>query len=115
MLEGVEMIIIGFLLLLFVLFLIGIWITVSLLGLIVTLVMAFIVGWLADKIVPGKLPFGWLGAIVAGLLGSWLGGIILGDIGPTIGGISLIPALVGAIILAFVADLVFKNRGPTTA
>ena len=34
--------------------------SVSLLGLLVTLVIAALVGWLADKIVPGDLPYGWL-------------------------------------------------------
>jgi uncharacterized membrane protein YeaQ/YmgE (transglycosylase-associated protein family) len=88
----------------------GIWITVSLLGLLVTLLIAGLVGWLAYKIVPGRLPFGWIGAIVAGLLGSWLGGVLIGDFGPGIGGIDLIPALIGAVILAVLADLIFKSR-----
>lgn len=90
----------------------GIWLTVSLAGLLVTLVVAALVGWLADRIVPGDLPYGWLGAIVAGLLGSWLGGMVLGDLRPEIGDIALIPAFVGAVILAFIADLVIKQRLP---
>jgi len=99
-----------FLLFLFFLFVLAIWITVSLLGLIVTLLIAGLVGWLAYQVVPGRLPFGWVGAIVAGLLGSWLGGALLGDLGPDIGGIALLPAFVGAIVLAVIADLVFNSR-----
>ncbi len=97
-------------LVLFLVFAIGVWITVSLLGLIVTLVVAGLVGWAADAVVPGDLPYGLLGAVVAGLLGAWLGGWILGDLGPEIGGIALIPAFVGAVILAFAADLFLKRE-----
>lgn len=102
------------LLVLLMLFIIGIWLTVSLLGLLVTLVIAGLVGWLANKIVPGELPYGWLGAIVAGLVGSWIGGGLLGDVGPEIGGIGLLPALVGAVILAFIIEIVTNSRAGAT-
>ena len=88
----------------------AIWITVSLVGLLITLVVAGLVGWLADRVVPGELPYGWLGAIAAGLLGSWLGGWLFDGFGPDIGGIALIPAFVGAVILAFVADIFMRTR-----
>jgi uncharacterized membrane protein YeaQ/YmgE (transglycosylase-associated protein family) len=91
-------------------FLLLIWLTASLLGLIVTLLIAGGVGWLAYQVVPGRLPYGWIGAVVAGLVGSWIGGILLGDAGPSIGGIDLVPAFIGAIVLAVIADLVFKSR-----
>jgi uncharacterized membrane protein YeaQ/YmgE (transglycosylase-associated protein family) len=91
---------------------VAIWLTFSLIGLLITLVVAAIVGWVADLIVPGKLPYGWLGAIVAGLLGSWLGTLILGDLGPTIRGITIIPAIIGAIILAFLVEFLWvRSRG----
>lgn len=89
--------------------LIGVWLTFQLVGVLVTLVVAAVIGWLADQIVPGKLPYGWAGAIVAGLLGSWLGSLVLGDLGPEVGGIALIPALLGAIVLAFAYDLLAKR------
>jgi uncharacterized membrane protein YeaQ/YmgE (transglycosylase-associated protein family) len=108
-----EIILLLVLAVLFVFFVVAIWITVSLLGLIVTLIIAGLVGWLAYQIVPGRLPFGWVGAVVAGLLGSWLGGALLGEIGPEIGDIAVLPALVGAIILAVIADVVFKSRRDT--
>jgi len=87
---------------------IGIWLTSTLIGLIITLFVAGIIGWIADAIVPGRLPYGWLGAIVAGVVGSWIGGLILGGFGPDIAGIAIIPALLGAIILAFIASAVTK-------
>ncbi len=79
------------------------WTTANVLGVLVTLLIAGLVGALADAIVPGRLPFGWLGAILAGLIGSWLGTALVGDVGPVVAGIAIIPALLGAIILAFIA------------
>jgi len=99
--------------LLFIVFLIlvlAIWVTFSLLGLIVTLLVAALIGWLAGMIVPGRVHYGWLGSIVAGLLGSWLGTLLLGNFGPSIGGIALIPALIGAVILVFIVDLIVGSR-----
>ena len=85
-----------------------VFITSGLLGLVVHLIVAGLVGWLADAIVPGDLPFGWLGAIAAGLLGAWLGQRII-FIGPVIAGIPIISALLGAIILAFVVELIMSG------
>ncbi len=96
------------LIVLLILLAIGIWLTYNLVGLIVMLFVAGIIGWIADQIVPGRLPYGWLGAIVAGLVGSWVGGLILGGFGPSLAGINIIPAFLGAIILAFIASAVTK-------
>ncbi len=102
------------LLFLLVLFVIALfWLTGLVIGVILTLVMAGIVGAIADSIVPGDLPFGWLGAILAGLIGSWVGVILfrfLGlGMGPVIFGIPIIPAFVGALILAFIASLLYHR------
>jgi uncharacterized membrane protein YeaQ/YmgE (transglycosylase-associated protein family) len=66
---------------------------------------------LEDQAVPGSIPYGWLGRIVAGLLGSFLGELILGGLGPEVAGISLVPAFLGAVILAFAGDFFLKARG----
>ncbi len=97
-----------FLLILLVLLILGIGLTINFLGMLVMLIVAGIVGWLADLIVPGELPYGWLGAIVAGLVGAWLGTALIGPVGPDLAGIPLLPALLGAIIVAFLVDLVAK-------
>lgn len=90
----------------------GVWVTFSLVGVVVTLIVAAIVGLIADRIVPGELPYGWLGAIGAGLLGSWLGSMMLGRIGPVLGGIPIVSALIGAIVLAFAVNLIQKRWAP---
>jgi uncharacterized membrane protein YeaQ/YmgE (transglycosylase-associated protein family) len=84
--------------------------TFGLIGLALHLFMAGLVGALADAVVPGKLPWGWIGAILAGLIGSWLGVRILGHVGPSLFGIAVIPGFVGAVILAFLLSFVSKNR-----
>jgi uncharacterized membrane protein YeaQ/YmgE (transglycosylase-associated protein family) len=76
--------------------------------LVLFLFMAGIVGWLADLIVPGRLPYGWLGAILAGLVGGWLGALLLGPVGPALFGVRFVPALIGAVILAVGVELVGK-------
>ena len=80
----------------------------NLVHLLLMLFIAGLVGALADAVVPGRLPYGWLGAILAGLVGGWLGTLLLGPMGPSIFGIRLLPAFVGAVILAFGAAAVSK-------
>lgn len=77
----------------------------SILGLLVLLLVAALVGLLADALVPGAVPFGWVGAIIVGLIGAWLGGILLGDFGPHLAGIYLIPAVIGAVIFSLLLEL----------
>lgn len=84
--------------------------TLNFVGLLLTLVVAGFVGWVADEVVPGKLPFGWIGLVAAGLLGSWLGTSIFGRVGPVLADIAILPAVVGAVIVAFGAAIVFRNR-----
>jgi uncharacterized membrane protein YeaQ/YmgE (transglycosylase-associated protein family) len=78
-----------------------IWLSFGVLALVLHLFMAGLVGALADAVVPGRLPWGWLGAVLAGLVGSWLGNRLIGELGPSLFGIALLPGFVGAVILAF--------------
>ncbi len=69
---------------------------------IIYLIVAAIVGIIAEFIVGWKLPFGIIGAIIAGVVGVWLMTqviIISGLPQYSIQGVPLIPALIGAIIL----------------
>lgn len=69
---------------------------------IVYLIIAAIVGIIAEFIVGWRLPFGIIGAIIAGVLGIWLMTQVIQISGLpvyTVDGVSLIPALIGAIIL----------------
>jgi uncharacterized membrane protein YeaQ/YmgE (transglycosylase-associated protein family) len=87
----------------------GIAITFTLTHLILTLAIAGLVGWLADLVVPGQLPYGWLGAVVAGLVGGWLGALVIGSVGPAIFGVHILPTFLGAAALAAGAEVLGKS------
>ena len=101
---------VGFALLALIVISFVIALTYGLIGLGLHLLMAGLIGALADSVVPGTLPWGWVGAILAGLIGSWLGVLILGNLGPSLFGIPIIPGFVGAVILAFALSLLTRNR-----
>ena len=76
--------------------------------LIVYLVIAAIVGLVAEFIVGWRLPFGIIGAVIAALVGVWLltnviSLIIVGDL--IIFGVPIIKAFIGALILVAVWHL----------
>lgn len=104
------------LVLLLVIVMVAMAITFSIIHLVWMLLIAGLVGYVADVIVPGRLAWGWLGAILAGLVGSWVGVTLFNMLhlprwleSIRLGGIPLIPALVGAIIVALVASAVSKR------
>jgi uncharacterized membrane protein YeaQ/YmgE (transglycosylase-associated protein family) len=84
------------------------WLTFGVVGLLLHLLIAGLIGALADAFVPGKMPWGWVGSVLAGLVGSWLGVRLIGWIGPSLFGVPIIPAFVGAVLLAFLVSLVAK-------
>jgi uncharacterized membrane protein YeaQ/YmgE (transglycosylase-associated protein family) len=84
-------------------------------GLLLTLVVAGLVGWAADLVIPGHLPGGWLGSVLAGLvgglIGAWLFRVLgIHDPGFTLFRVDLIPAFVGAMVICVVLQLVSTRR-----
>ena len=76
---------------------------------IVYLIVAAIVGLVAEFVVGWRLPFGFIGAIIAALIGIWLltQVIIITGIGDVIlFGVPLLRALIGAIIFVAIWHLV---------
>lgn len=83
---------------------------IALVGLLLTIVFAGLIGWAAEAVIPGRgMPGGWLGAILTGILGALLGQVILGSRGPDIFGIHVLPAFVGAVIVALLAQLLVRH------
>lgn len=78
-------------------------------GFIWMLIIGGIIGWIGGIIAGHNIPGGIIGNIIAGLVGSWLGTLILGHWGPEVAGFSLIPAIIGAIILVFIISLIFRS------
>ncbi|MGV3721953.1 MAG: GlsB/YeaQ/YmgE family stress response membrane protein [Actinomycetota bacterium] len=81
----------------------------DLLGLLVLLIVAAVVGALGEMIGGVKVPGGWIGSILAGLIGAWIGSAIF-HFGPVIGGIQILPAIVGAILFVLVLRLLLDSR-----
>ena len=78
------------------------------LNFIIYLIIAAIVGFVAESIVGWRLPFGFIGAIIAALIGIWLMTqvIILTGIGDiNVFGVPIIRALIGAIIFVAIWHL----------
>jgi uncharacterized membrane protein YeaQ/YmgE (transglycosylase-associated protein family) len=86
-------------------------------GLLLTLIVAGLVGWAADMVVPGgALPGGWIGAVLTGMIGGFVGAWLFGvlgihDPGFRLFSVDLVPAFVGAVVVAFAAQL-FTSRRP---
>jgi uncharacterized membrane protein YeaQ/YmgE (transglycosylase-associated protein family) len=78
-------------------------------GLIFTLIIGALAGWLAGKVMKGE-GFGLIGNIVVGVVGAVLGGFLFGFLGVSAGGMigSLVTATIGAIVLLGVVGLVKK-------
>ena len=86
-------------------------------SIIAWLVVGAIAGWVAGMVVPGDEGYGWLGALIAGIIGAIVGGWIIGAVTGenymdhlSIG--SIIAAIVGAIIVVFVWKMVARRGAP---
>lgn len=80
-------------------------------GIIVSLIVAIIIGWLGSLFVKGNMPGGIIGSMIAGLVGAWIGHGLLGTWGPHLAGFTIIPAVIGAAIVVFLFSLFARNRG----
>src|SRR5579859_829656 len=81
---------------------------------IVYLIVAAVVGFVAESLVGWRLPLGIVGAIIAALVGAWLLTKVLvitgiGDL--TVYGVPLLRALLGAILLVAVWHLLTYRAG----
>jgi uncharacterized membrane protein YeaQ/YmgE (transglycosylase-associated protein family) len=79
-----------------------------------SLVIGGIIGWLAGLIMGRDIPGGVIGNIIAGFIGAWLGQAILGGWGPIVGGFAILPALIGAIAVVFIASLILRGMKKST-
>jgi uncharacterized membrane protein YeaQ/YmgE (transglycosylase-associated protein family) len=79
-------------------------------GLLLTIVLAGIIGWIASKIMHTDGQMGWLANVIAGIVGGLIGTTLFGFIvpaSPTDNGFSLTGIIVG-IIGACIAIYVWK-------
>lgn len=76
-------------------------------SIIAWLVVGALAGWIAGMIVPGDEGYGWIGAVIAGIVGAIIGGFLLGaitgeDWTTGINFPTIIAAIIGAVIVVFV-------------
>lgn len=85
----------------------------SFLSFICYLVIAAVCAFIAERVKPGVIPGGFVTAAIVGVLGAWVGGVLIGSFGPSLAGISLLPCILGSVILIFGLSLfsrAFKAR-----
>ncbi|MCM3764918.1 GlsB/YeaQ/YmgE family stress response membrane protein [Neobacillus niacini] len=75
---------------------------------LMAVIIAFVIGTVAEKLSPLKMPGSWAAAIFAGFVGAWLGEYLFGTFGPAIGGVSLLPALLGAIVVVIIGGIITR-------
>jgi uncharacterized membrane protein YeaQ/YmgE (transglycosylase-associated protein family) len=81
---------------------------------IIYLIVAAVVGLVAESLVGRRLPFGFVGAIIAALVGAWLltKVIVINGIGDIdVYGVPIFRALVGAMILVAIWQLLASGLG----
>ena len=76
-----------------------------------TLIIGAIAGWLGSKLFKGS-SLGLVGNIVIGVIGSFVGSWTLGKLGVSLGSGwtgSILTGAIGAIIILFLFNLIFKK------
>lgn len=85
-----------------------------LLGWIGALLITIVIVAIVERLSKTNLPYGWLGNIVAGLIGGFIGQLLLGQFGPFIFGVYLIPTFVGSFLFIlgakYLLGLLAKSR-----
>ena len=74
-------------------------------SILISIVMAIIIGFIGDAMVGNRMPGGILGSMVAGFVGAWIGVWIFGSWGPQLGGFAVVPAILGTAIFVFLLGL----------
>ena len=69
------------------------------------------IGFLAGAITNKGGAMGVIAKVVAGLIGSSVGQSLFGTWGPSLAGMSLIPSVLGAVIIVAVVSFFFGKKG----
>ena len=70
------------------------------------LIVAALCAIIASALVPGRIPGGFLVAMICGVIGAWIGGNLVGSFGPSLAGVSLLPTILGSAILVFAIAII---------
>ncbi len=77
---------------------------------ILYLLVAAVCAGIAEYMVPGSIPGGFLVSAVVGVIGAWIGTSLMGSLGPALGGVPLLPAILGSALLIFLIALVTRTN-----
>ncbi len=78
-------------------------------GFIWRLIVGAVIGSFAGYLAKKEIPMGFIGNVIAGLVGSSLGESLLGTWGPSVAGMALAPSILGAVILIVVTSFVLSK------
>ncbi len=81
--------------------------------LIALIVIGLVCALVAERLIHHTVPYGWLGAAVAGFVGAWLAVDVLHlSIAPdlALAPIPLIPAFLGALVIVFLFSMASRGR-----
>ncbi|HEP5449497.1 TPA: GlsB/YeaQ/YmgE family stress response membrane protein [Streptococcus pyogenes] len=78
-------------------------------GLIWALIVGALIGVIAGALTKKGGSMGWIANIAAGLVGSSVGQALLGSWGPSLAGMSLIPSVIGAVIVVMITSFVLNK------
>jgi uncharacterized membrane protein YeaQ/YmgE (transglycosylase-associated protein family) len=84
---------------------------------ILLIVAALVLGFVAQMIATPRFSYDWAIAAIGGAIGAFVAGQYLGVLttwGPLYDGMYLLPAALGAIIVAAAVEAVVRLTGPTT-
>jgi uncharacterized membrane protein YeaQ/YmgE (transglycosylase-associated protein family) len=81
----------------------------GILGFLVFCIVAAVCAWIADALVPGRIPGGFLASVIVGIVGAWIGTALMGHLGPELGGVSILPAIAGSAITIFALSLLGRG------
>ena len=80
-----------------------------------SIIVGGFIGFLAGAITSKGGAMGVIAKVVAGLIGSSVGQSLFGTQGPSLAGMSLIPSVLGAVIVVAVVSFFFGKKGqPST-
>lgn len=86
----------------------------GILSFILFLIVAAACAWIAERLVPGSIPGGFLTSAIVGIIGAWVGGSMMGNFGPSLAGVALLPCILGSAVCVFIGALLsraFNRRG----
>ncbi len=73
----------------------------GILGFICYLIVASVCAYIAERLVPGVIPGGFITSAIVGIIGAWIGGSLIGHFGHELAGVSLVPCILGSAVLVF--------------